>query len=71
MTPRSFLNVLILLVLTTITFGSRADLVVLQYHHVSDSTPPSTSTSTSLFEAQMTFIRDLGLPVVPLHWRAL
>lgn len=67
MAPRSFLNVLILLVLTTITFGSRADLVVLQYHHVSDSTPPSTSTSTSLFEAQMTFIRDLGLPVVPLQ----
>ncbi|MCG7199339.1 polysaccharide deacetylase family protein [Marinobacter pelagius] len=44
----------------------RADLVVLQYHHVSDSTPPATSTSVSLFEAQLEMIDDLGLEVVPL-----
>ncbi len=45
---------------------SHADLVVLQYHHVSDSTPAATSTSVSLFEEQMAMIADLGLAVVPL-----
>ena len=43
-----------------------ADLVVLQYHHVSDSTPPSTSTSVSLFQDQLDLIEKLGLEVVPL-----
>ncbi|WP_353886021.1 hypothetical protein [uncultured Marinobacter sp.] len=43
-----------------------ADLVVLQYHHVADHTPPATSTSRSLFEAQLDMIRDLNLEVVPL-----
>lgn len=43
-----------------------ADLVVLQYHHVSNSTPPSTSTSTSLFRAQLDHVEELGLPVAPL-----
>ncbi|MDY6797560.1 MAG: polysaccharide deacetylase family protein [Pseudomonadota bacterium] len=45
---------------------ANADLVVLQYHHVSDSTPPSTSTSTSLFRAQLDHIEELGLPVATL-----
>ncbi len=44
-----------------------ADLVVLQYHHVSDSTPPSTSTTVSLFEDQLDLIEELGLEVVPLE----
>jgi len=44
-----------------------ADLVVLQYHHVSDSTPPSTSTTVSLFENQLELIEELGLEVVPLE----
>ncbi|MGF2735124.1 polysaccharide deacetylase family protein [Marinobacter sp. DUT-1] len=44
----------------------QADLVILQYHHVSDATPPSTSTSESLFEAQMEMLEDLELEVVPL-----
>jgi peptidoglycan/xylan/chitin deacetylase (PgdA/CDA1 family) len=43
-----------------------ADLVVLQYHHISDSTPPSTSTSNSLFEAQLDHIEKLGLTVAQL-----
>ncbi|MGC8119243.1 polysaccharide deacetylase family protein [Marinobacter sp. VGCF2001] len=47
--------------------GARADLVVLQYHHVDDSTPSATSTSRSLFEAQLAMIRDLELTVVPLQ----
>lgn len=45
----------------------RADLVVLQYHHVSDSTPPATSTSVSLFEGQLDMISDLQLEVVDLQ----
>ncbi len=45
---------------------ARADLVVLQYHHVSPSTPASTSTTPSLFRAQMEMIDKLGLEVVPL-----
>lgn len=53
--------------LTSVAFPAVADLVVLQYHHVSDSTPSSTSTSVSLFEAQMDMIADLNLKVVPLQ----
>ncbi|WP_203300520.1 polysaccharide deacetylase family protein [Marinobacter sediminum] len=53
--------------LSSIAFPALADLVVLQYHHVSDSTPSSTSTSVSLFEAQMEMIADLKLEVVPLQ----
>ena len=49
------------------SFPARADLVVLQYHHISDATPPSTSTSTSLFQAQLDLIRDLDIEVVDLH----
>lgn len=44
-----------------------ADLVVLQYHHVSDATPASTSTSTSLFAAQLDLISEMDLSVVPLE----
>lgn len=44
-----------------------ADLVALQYHHVSDSTPSSTSTGVSLFEDQLNMIEELGLEVVPLQ----
>lgn len=46
--------------------AAKADLVILQYHHVDDSTPAATSTSRSLFEAQLQMIRDLELEVVPL-----
>ena len=49
------------------SFPARADLVVLQYHHISDATPPSTSTSTSLFKAQLDLIRELDIEVVDLH----
>ncbi|WP_150913010.1 polysaccharide deacetylase family protein [Marinobacter halotolerans] len=44
-----------------------ADLVVLQYHHVSDTTPSSTSTTVSLFRDQLDLIEELGLEVVPLQ----
>lgn len=67
MAKPTLLKPLILLVLVTMSVRVSADLVVLQYHHVSDATPPSTSTSVSLFEAQMNLISDLGLEVVPLQ----
>ncbi|AXS82251.1 MULTISPECIES: polysaccharide deacetylase family protein [Marinobacter] len=47
-------------------FPAWADLVVLQYHHVSDATPPATSTSVSLFEGQLEMISDLDIEVVNL-----
>ncbi|MEO9524792.1 polysaccharide deacetylase family protein [Marinobacter alexandrii] len=53
--------------LSFVALPALADLVVLQYHHVSDSTPSSTSTSVSLFDAQMDMIADLKLEVVPLQ----
>lgn len=58
--------VFVLFAMGIISSSARADLVVLQYHHVSDSTPPATSTSVSLFEAQLEMIADLRLEVVPL-----
>lgn len=46
---------------------ANADLVVLQYHHVSDSTPAATSTTPSLFEDQLGMIESFGLAVVALE----
>lgn len=45
----------------------QADLVVLQYHHVSDETPASTSTEVDLFRAHLERVRELGLEVAPLE----
>ncbi len=45
---------------------SAADLVILQYHHVSTTAPASTSTTPALFRDQLAMIRELGLEVVPL-----
>jgi len=59
-------NLVFALLTFTLSTSVQADLVVLQYHHVSDATPPSTSTSVSLFEGQLQMIEDLGLEVVPL-----
>ncbi|MFW5825054.1 MAG: polysaccharide deacetylase family protein [Marinobacter sp.] len=46
---------------------AQADLVVLQYHHISDDTPASTSTDVELFRDHLERIRELGLEVVPLE----
>ena len=43
-----------------------ADLVVLQYHHINDQTPASTSTEVELFRAHLKRIEALGIEVVPL-----
>ncbi|MEX2474788.1 polysaccharide deacetylase family protein [Marinobacter sp.] len=55
------------LLMAGLSLGARADLVVLQYHHVSDSTPPATSTSVSLFEGQLGAIAGENLDVVALQ----
>lgn len=47
--------------------SASADLAILQYHHISDDTPDSTSTSPALFEAQLQLIGELGLAVEPLY----
>lgn len=67
MAKRMMTRSLLMVSLAGFALGAKADLVVLQYHHVSDSTPPSTSTSVSLFEGQMDMIDDLGIDVVPLE----
>ncbi len=63
---KRFLKSSVVIAITTTAISARADLVVLQYHHVSDSTPPATSTSVSLFEGQLDMISDLELKVVGL-----
>lgn len=67
MAPKMMTRSLILLPIAAFTLAANADLVVLQYHHVSDSTPSSTSTSVSLFQGQLDMIENLGLEVVPLE----
>lgn len=64
---KAFLKSSMIVTLMATGTAARADLVVLQYHHVSDSTPPATSTSVSLFEGQLDMISDLELEVVDLH----
>ena len=64
---KAFLKSSMIATLMATGTAARADLVVLQYHHVSDSTPPATSTSVSLFEGQLDMISDLELEVVDLH----
>lgn len=67
MATRTTIRSLLLMPLAGFALSANADLVVLQYHHVSDSTPSSTSTSVSLFQGQLDMIEDLGLEVVPLE----
>ncbi|MCG2581969.1 MAG: polysaccharide deacetylase family protein [Marinobacter sp.] len=55
------------LLLAGSTLSAQADLVVLQYHHVSNATPPATSTAVSLFDGQLEMIKDLQLDVVSLQ----
>lgn len=40
--------------------------VVLQYHHISDASPASTSTSPDLFRQHMAYLNEHGFEVVPL-----
>jgi len=66
MPTRALVKPLAVFSLLAAAFPAWSDLVVLQYHHVSDSTPPATSTSVSLFEGQLEKISDLNIDVVNL-----
>lgn len=62
----SFLKaVLIFSLFACIHFSSQAT-VVLQYHHVSDTSPASTSISPSQFTAHMQYLKDNGFTVIAL-----
>jgi biofilm PGA synthesis lipoprotein PgaB len=56
---------LLLLIMLVLALPARA-AVVLQYHHVSDSTPPSTSISPKLFQQHMEYLAEQKFNVVPL-----
>ena len=42
-------------------------LVILQYHHIDDSTPFSTSTAPERFEAHLNLLDELGATIVRLE----
>ncbi len=44
-----------------------ASAVILQYHHVSSTTPPSTSISPADFRVHMEYLRDNGFTVLRLE----
>lgn len=44
-----------------------ASAVILQYHHVSTDTPPSTSLSEEDFRIHMEYLRDNGFAILPLE----
>ncbi|MDX1589225.1 MAG: polysaccharide deacetylase family protein [Oleiphilaceae bacterium] len=55
------------LLLWTLPMSSQADLVILAYHHVSNETPASTSTTPDLFRDQLAMIEELDMKVVALE----
>lgn len=61
---------LLLIVINSVAFSLLAlpasAAVVLLYHHVSDTTPKSTSISPAAFEAQMDYLEKNNFAVVPL-----
>ncbi|MCH2098859.1 MAG: polysaccharide deacetylase family protein [Pseudomonadales bacterium] len=60
------LCLLCLLCLLTPTQGRTGELIILQYHFVSDAGPDSTSVSPERFEAHLRIIEEEGLAVVAL-----
>ncbi len=61
-----FLKSLPLLTCMLLLSGPVRALVILQYHHVDDSTPKSTSVSPELFEAHLDFIERNNFKVVSI-----
>lgn len=57
---------LIATVIANSTLSSAQAAVILQYHHISSDTPPSTSISPKQFESHMRYLKDKGFTVVPL-----
>ena len=57
----------LLMIITGLLLSTAAkSAVILQYHHVSDDTPASTSISPDLFAQHMAYVEELGYQVVPL-----
>ncbi len=50
----------------TLATGAHAGVATLAYHHVSTETPPSTTTSPSLFQDQLELIEELDMVTVSL-----
>jgi peptidoglycan/xylan/chitin deacetylase (PgdA/CDA1 family) len=55
-----------LLLLLCLLANATQAAVILQYHHVSDDTPASTSISPQLFEQHLAYLADNGFQVWPL-----
>jgi peptidoglycan/xylan/chitin deacetylase (PgdA/CDA1 family) len=64
--PTSLITLLLAPVFLLLSFTTQA-LVVLQYHHVDDISPASTTISPEKFLQHMQLIEDLGLEVVDLE----
>ncbi len=47
-------------------FGSARAAVILQYHHISEDTPPATSTSPQLFAQHLQYLQDNNFQVMSL-----
>lgn len=58
---------LILNAIWSLPLQAADQLLILQYHHVSVSTPPSTSLSPELFARHMEFLHEAGYSVLPLQ----
>lgn len=60
------INVLIALLFTTIVPAKVYPAVVLQYHHIDDRTPPSTSTSPQLFREHLRYLKNNQFTVISI-----
>ena len=58
---------LLLLILCLLFTPLLRAAVVLQYHHVSEDTPASTSTSPQRFAMQLDYLQQAGFAIVPLQ----
>ncbi|WP_298632956.1 polysaccharide deacetylase family protein [uncultured Umboniibacter sp.] len=57
---------LLMIIVGTLLSTTVNSAVILQYHHVSNDTPASTSISPEMFAAHMAYVEELGYEVVPL-----
>lgn len=60
------MNKLLILLLTLLTAGASHAAIILQYHHVANDTPRTTSVTPAEFRQQMQHLKDLGYQVVSL-----
>lgn len=60
------MNKFLILLLTLLTAGASHAAIILQYHHVANDTPRTTSVTPAEFRQQMQHLKDLGYQVVSL-----